>query len=700
MVQRTTLLDRIAARLNMLARAFLPESDPNHIPFQTESPLRPYPLSKASLLFGLLFRLTGMVVYWVRGETPGIDWADPESRTAFIITDADTHHALRPTLTHFSFRQSYDRLIAVVMSPSPLSDVYIDQWDIDLDLDRDVWTVHTLLSMAESITDTGRLASIADFLDSELDSQPGRSARVAHPLPCPPLSSVHFVPGSRDKELERLNKRIAPGTPVFIRGMAGMGKTELAIQLANLYPPSGGAYLLSYRLPPDGLGEAMRETILNADFAGYAYDGPEDPDREQEYRQRLEILRSEYRNTLLIIDGFDWPGRTLDELLAEQSCRDLAETGVRLVFTTRSATKKPGVEVGPLSDEALLRAMRQTCGGVSVSDEQLLTLIRLLDSHTLTALLAAKTLAAGGTLPPEKMPDLLRSGGLTRTALPTILFSQAGVYQQTTLYSFLRQLVHAAFVSHGAETILHCAALLPPEGMDARFFRECLPRDQWQDLQWLTDQNWIRQKQGSLYIPAVARLLCLERQERLNEFCGLFLDILWNRFDIDHDRAVSAQLAACYSMAATRPFPHADTYAHRAARLWELAGDPQKALPCALQWLAALEKAPQPDKEDLAAAYLRAGRLCGSLNNHLEAREYRLKALTLLDELLPPESPDLAAACFDLALTCAALEDHVQALDYHLKALNIRKRVLSSDHPDLERSTRSANDAFRRLSRR
>lgn len=64
---------------------------------------------------------------------------------------------------------------------------------------------------------------------------------------------------------------------------------------------------------------SLRATILRAKFTNYLFWGEETEDRESEYQERINILRSEYPETRLFIDNFNHPDKTLADLQKEPS---------------------------------------------------------------------------------------------------------------------------------------------------------------------------------------------------------------------------------------------------------------------------------------------------------------------------------------------------------------------------------------------
>ena len=322
-----------------------------------------------------------------------------------------------------------------------------------------------------------------------------------------PLS--HFMPNSRDKELDRLTKQLQSGQNVYIWGMGGIGKTEVAIELARKADPVRGAYLVYY-------SGSMRQTILNMEFSDYQPEtkkGTPESREEKDYRNRLDLLRQYYQGALLIIDNFDCPGKTLEELQKEPAFRDLERSGVQLVFTTRYVVAdQPDNEIGALSAENQLGLMRRFYPDNRVSDEQLLTLIRQVQGHTLTVVLMAKTLqSAQGRITPEDMLTALQNRKMSDQQYPDVTTEQNRSRRQADIYHHLKAVFDLTGMSAPERTMLYLSAFLPDGGMDVELFRRGLQPGQDDHRKILVSRGWINcTHDGLLSIHPVIREMILE----------------------------------------------------------------------------------------------------------------------------------------------------------------------------------------------
>ena len=152
------------------------------------------------------------------------------------------------------------------------------------------------------------------------------------PKPC-----RHFC--GRDSELDALHKLLTDEGKVFLHGIAGIGKSELAKAYAKQYKKEYTNILyIIYS------GDLMRD-VTGMDFSD---DLPEDTDDER-FRKHNRFLRSLKEDTLIIIDNFNTTA-TKDTFLSV-----MLKYKCRLLFTTRSRIEsRPCMLIEEISDRNIL----------------------------------------------------------------------------------------------------------------------------------------------------------------------------------------------------------------------------------------------------------------------------------------------------------------------------------------------------------
>lgn len=194
------------------------------------------------------------------------------------------------------------------------------------------------------------------------------------PKPC-----RHFC--GRDNELRELHELLIKDKKVFLHGIAGIGKSELAKAYAKKYKLEYTNILfLSYS------GDLVKD-ITELDFVD---DLPEDTEQER-FRKHNRFLRSLKEDTLLVIDNFNTTA-TQESFLST-----ILKYRCRIIFTTRSRFDNyTTLELKEISDRSVLIDLI----GKFYSDAKnhpiiLDEIVELVHHHTLAVELIARLLENG-----------------------------------------------------------------------------------------------------------------------------------------------------------------------------------------------------------------------------------------------------------------------------------------------------------------
>lgn len=263
----------------------------------------------------------------------------------------------------------------------------------------------------------------------------------------------------RDKELAELHQLLCDYGKLFLQGIAGIGKSELAKAYAKQFKKEYTNVLyLTYT------GD-LKQDIIDMDFAD---DLPNDDDEER-FRKHNRFLRTLKEDTLFIIDNFNVTV-THDGLLSV-----VMKYRCRIIFTTRSRFDNfTSMNLEEIPDtEALLKLM-----GCFYSDAErhrsiLEQIIQTVHSHTLAVELSARLLETG-IMEPLLLLKKLKEEKAALDAADTIGITKDGKSRKATYYDHIHTLFSLYQLS-GAETdIMRNLALVPLTGINGRVFANWL----------------------------------------------------------------------------------------------------------------------------------------------------------------------------------------------------------------------------------
>ena len=267
------------------------------------------------------------------------------------------------------------------------------------------------------------------------------------PKVCP-----HFC--GRENELQELHDLLTGNGEVFVSGIAGMGKTELAKAYAKVHKKDYTNILfLNYR-------GSLAETIAAPVFAG---DGGLLTFSER-YANHLRLLKTLSYSTLIIIDGFDTVAAEEPELA------EIMRLRCRVLFTTRSSFENSAVlNLAELSEENALFLFSAFFTRAEMERETVTEIIRTIHSHTLAIELAARLLQRS-FIKPSELLEKLKSGFGNPDTADKIRFTKDGTAFSDTYHNHIRTLFALGNLCDEDKYVMRCLSFVPERGIDARNF--------------------------------------------------------------------------------------------------------------------------------------------------------------------------------------------------------------------------------------
>ena len=334
----------------------------------------------------------------------------------------------------------------------------------------------------------------------------------------------------RDPWLDTLEKRFQKDDLVFLSGVGGVGKSELAAQYARRQAGKGKTVVrLSYSPGQPGAEDpieasGLRRLLLELPVleAPAACAGPPPPGGEERlryYQAKLFCLRRICnRDTLFVVDNFDvdW----------DMGMEDLQSLGAQVLLTTRQRFSGPyAVEELPCLEEndAYRLFCRHAPLGRADREEEAREILRLVGCHTTAVLLLAAQKEADG-LSTGTLQNRLRRG-LQQAGESQVHWLQNGMLREGTAFRLLCAVLHVAALPEEERRLLVRLAALSPGGVEGENlcrWSGCTGRD---SLNRLVNLHWAERGEADrvFLTPVIARV-AWETAGREAAACLPFLD--------------------------------------------------------------------------------------------------------------------------------------------------------------------------------
>ncbi len=272
------------------------------------------------------------------------------------------------------------------------------------------------------------------------------------PKPC-----RHFC--GRDNELATLHQLLCNHGKVFLQGIAGIGKSEVAKTYAKQHSKEY-TNILYFAYTGD-----LKQDISDMDFV----DDLLIDDDEERFRKHNRFLRTLKEDTLLIIDNFNATAMQ-DGLLSV-----VMKYRCRILFTTRSRFNNyTSMILEEITDtEMLVGLMRSFYSDAERHHSILEQIIQTVHSHTLAVEMSARLLETG-IMEPMFLLNKLKEEKVGLDATDTIGITKDGKIQKATYYHHIRTLFSLYHLSDMETEVMGSLSLLPVTGISGRLFANWL----------------------------------------------------------------------------------------------------------------------------------------------------------------------------------------------------------------------------------
>ena len=280
----------------------------------------------------------------------------------------------------------------------------------------------------------------------------------------------------RNDEIKKCGRLLASESVVFINGIAGIGKSELAKYYASRNKKK---YINIIYLFYSG---SLRKDIAAMEFS----DDTSDMDEDALFDSHYQLLHSLHQDSLVILDNFN--------VLPKEDAffKEFVKNDFELLVTTRCEVKQyASIKIKEIASEKdLLQLFASHCPYSGNDTETVKQIIREVHSHTLTVVLSALSLAAGG-LEPDELLHELKLCGLNITDSEDVELYKDGDYHDGLMIEHLRILMQISRLNASQSDILKDLSILPISGVYKNYFRNWLQLVSLHDINYLARYGFI-----------------------------------------------------------------------------------------------------------------------------------------------------------------------------------------------------------------
>ncbi|MCQ2409944.1 MAG: Archaeal ATPase, partial [Clostridia bacterium] len=319
------------------------------------------------------------------------------------------------------------------------------------------------------------------FIERDIREPKKNSGTEFSPLISDRISNVH-VPKpctyfcGRDDIVNELHETLTDETKIFISGIPGIGKSEIARAYAVKYKKE---YTNVLYMTYSG---NLKDDITELEFT----DDEERESSEERFRRHERFLHQMKEDTLIIVDNFDVHDNDeyLDSFLGYRC---------RIIFTTRNNfPERFTIDVEEIDDEDMLFALfTKFYSNAVLYKETVYEIIELLHNHTLAVELAARLLKTGILSPATLLSDL-KEEKMSLRASDKIYMKKDGKSVSATYYEHIHRLFSLYVLNSVQKNIMMNMALMPLSGLSAKLFGKWLGLSDLNDVNKLTELGFIK----------------------------------------------------------------------------------------------------------------------------------------------------------------------------------------------------------------
>lgn len=283
------------------------------------------------------------------------------------------------------------------------------------------------------------------------------------------ISKDGFI--GRDAEIQDIHSSLQQNSILFLHGIGGIGKSELAKQYANKYSSEYDTILFAPYIT-DIVSLIANDTSIQINNFSCATNEAVEEYYERKLQKLKELIANNRDHTLLIVDNLNSD--------KDKNIRILFELGCRVLITSRpdmgTIFKRPQMEIAAFSNKSDSRELfRQYYEFSNDESADVDAIISLVQGHTLAIELIAKQInAEWSTI--QEIREKIENGGLSSIGGEEIDSSKDDISTQNSAFGHIKTLFDLSVFEQDNRAnelyVLANLSLIPFTGIERQLFAE------------------------------------------------------------------------------------------------------------------------------------------------------------------------------------------------------------------------------------
>lgn len=300
----------------------------------------------------------------------------------------------------------------------------------------------------------------------------------------------------RLEELSHIDEVLQENQVVFLSGIGGIGKTEIAKRYAYV----NQKYYDNIIFLP--FQNSLEDTFIKDDISINNVERNAEDSKEEYFQRKMKVLRKTVtKKDLIILDNFD--------VEYDENLEKIFECPCKFIITTREDYRDynyPQIYIDKMQDSQEIMEVFWTYNDKEYSDDELETIfniIELVERHTMTVELVAKYLRETEESPEELYQKFLKKEGVTSTDNTKVKHRKDKRLLAESVNVHLLTLFNIFKFKEKEEELIKSLSLLGYIKISREIFLEfCGAEDNDTSLEYLIKTGWIKydEKNGKVWL--------------------------------------------------------------------------------------------------------------------------------------------------------------------------------------------------------